>query len=171
MRYIHCTQKLIKEINPHIKSYGEDREIVGFGDWHANVISIMKRNYLVFTNIKTLYTFFVADIYRDDIENFSKLFISRLILSLENRGFGNELILKVVNEYSEIEIVKTKNKSVNASMNDHVQRFYEWVEEGIPRGIKTIEEFNKSIVNIPMGALKYHTSLEKLKELITKEIA
>ncbi len=170
MRYIHCTQRLLKEINPKIKSSGEDREVFGLGDWYSNVFSVERKNTIIFMNAKTLYSFFVTDIYRDDIDNFGKTFIYGMISSLENNGFKRDLIKKFIIEYSEIEIVKTKSKSILGSMNDHIFHYYDCFEKGSKSSLKTIESFNKSIVTIPMGALKYKTPLEKLKELVELEI-
>jgi hypothetical protein len=171
MRYIHCTQRLLKEINPHIDSSGEDRKVIGLGDWYSNIFSFtMKKNVLIFMNAKTLYSFFVTDIYRDDIDNFGKTFIYGLITSLENNGFEKNIIKKIINEYPEIEIVKTKSRSILGSMNDHVDHYYSCFEKGNSSCIETIEEFNRSVVEIPMGALKFKTPLEALRELIKNEI-
>ena len=171
MRYIHCTQRLLKEINPNIESSVEERDVVGFGDWYSNIFSLTrKKNVLIFMNVKTLYSFFVTDIYRDDLDNIGKTFIFGMIASLENNGFERELIETIINEYAEFEIAKTKSKSILGSMNDHVNHYYSCFEKGSSSRIKTIEEFNKSIVTIPMGALKYKTPLEVFRELIKNEI-
>jgi hypothetical protein len=169
MRYIHCTQKLIKEINPKIESKGLEREVKGFGDWYANVFGFEKTANIIFMNVKTLYSFVVPDIYLEDIENFEKTFVFGLNKSLEGINVSKDLKHKIIEEYSEIEIVKTKSKSIISSMNDHIYHFISCFEKGSPSLIKTVDDFNKSILKVPSGAMKYKTPLEKFNELIENE--
>lgn len=169
MRYIHCTQKLIKEINPRIESKGIEREVNGFGDWYANAFMLERKAYIIFMNVKTLYSFVVPEIYRDDIENFGKTFVFGLIKSLEGIGVKEELIYRILEEYAELEIVKTNSRSILASMNDHISHFIGCFEKGSPSIIKTVDEFNISILEVPSGAMKYKSPLKKFNELIENE--
>ena len=169
MRYIHCTQKLIKEINPKIDSKGNEREVKGFGDWYANVFWIERKVYIIFTNVKTLYSFIVPEIYRDDIDNFGKTFVFGLIRSLEGIGVEKEMIYRILEEYSEFEIVKTNSRSIIASMNDHMYHFLGFFEDGRINSFEDVDVFNKNILRLPSGAMKYKTPLEKFSELLENE--
>lgn len=169
MRYIHCIQKLIKEINPNTVSKGVEREVKGLGDWYANVFWIEKKAHIIFTNVKTLYSFIVPEIYRDDIENFGKIFVFGFIQSLEGIGVSRELIFRILEEYSEFEIVKTNSRSIIASMNDHIYHFRGFDEDGRMKSLKDVDVFNKNILRLPSGAMQYMTPLEKFNELIENE--
>jgi hypothetical protein len=169
MRYIHCTQKLLKEINPNTTSKGEDREVIGLGDWYSNVFGFGKQVFIIFTNVKTLYTFIVPDIYRDDIDNFGQTFAHGLIRSLEGIGYKKDLIMQILDEYKEFEIVKTNSRSILASMNDHIYHFEGYIEEGKKISLSEVDSYNRNILNLPSGAMKYATPMEKFKEIITKE--
>jgi len=169
MRYIHCTKKLLKEINPRIDSKGHEREVQGLGDWYANVFWIERKAYIIFTNVKTLYSFIVPEIYRDNIENFGETFIYGLIRSLEGIGVEKDLIVRILSEYSEIEIVKTNSPSILASMNDHIFHFDGFCEDGNMKSAVDIDKFNKYILELPSGAMKYKTPHEKFNELVENE--
>ena len=168
MRYIHCTQRLLKEINSGIKSYGLERKVNGLGDWYANVFPFENQVCLIFMNEKTLYPFIVPEIYRDNIEDFGKTFINGLLKSIEINRLSNKIVDNILKEYSLIEIVKTKNPSKVASMNDHMNFFNSCFESNLIN-FKSIEDFNKNIVKKPLGALNFRTPLEMLVELIKNE--
>jgi hypothetical protein len=143
MRYIHCTQNLLKEINPNTTSKGVERKVIGFGDWFANVFGFGKQTFLIFTNVKTLYTFIISDIYRDDIDNFGKTFVFGLIRSLEGLGYEKDFIIQILDEYKEFEIVKTNSRSILASMNDHIYHFEGYLKEGENITQSDVDRFNR----------------------------
>jgi hypothetical protein len=170
MRYIHCTQRLLKEIDPKFKGPWEERNVIGLGDWYANIFQLDEKVYLAFLNVKTLYAFIVEDIYRQEIDFFKNMFIFNLINSLELNGFDSYVIKHVVSEYSEIKCIKTNSKSYLGYVNDLIENFLVSIEDDWYRKKMTTIEFNRNIVNNPIKAFNYKTPLEKLRELVEKEI-
>ena len=169
MRFIHCTQKLIKEIDPKINSKGEEREVKGLGDWYANIFGVDQQAMIIFTNVKTLYTFIYPNVYRDNIDYFADTFEFGLNRSLQNIGLDKELINQILNEYQEIAIVKTNSRSILATMNDHLFHFDGHIEKAgeVTQGI--VDRFNINILNLPSGAMDYMTPREKFEEILKSD--
>jgi uncharacterized protein DUF6933 len=55
MRIIHCTQKLLKELDvPLVEPENISAPAEGLGNWYANLLRIDRKKCLLFTNEKTL---------------------------------------------------------------------------------------------------------------------
>ena len=170
MRYIHCTKRLLNELNPETDKIIEEREVKGFGDWYSNIFQLGETVYLAFLNVKTLYAFIVSDIYRDEIDYFKNMFIFNFINSVELNGFENALLKEIVSEYSEIEFVKTNSRKYLGYLNDLIGNFIASTDENRYGKPMTVEEFNRNIVKNPIKAFKYKNPLEKFQELVDNEI-
>ncbi|MFC2151239.1 DUF6933 domain-containing protein [Bacteroidota bacterium] len=168
MRYIHCTQKLLKEIKSKPADIDEDRENVGFGDWYSNIFQIDKTVFLAFLNVKTLYAFIVQDIYREDIDDFRNMFIFHLNRSLKFNGFDSEIRKLLISEYSDIEFVKTNSRSTLGYVNDLIDNFTYSISENSYGGPLNVDEFNVNILKNPIKAFDFKNPREKLIELVDK---
>jgi len=63
MRIIHCTRKLLKEIDvPLVEPDKIPSPTEGLGNWYANLLRIDRRKCLLFTNEKSLYTFLIPKV-------------------------------------------------------------------------------------------------------------
>lgn len=167
MKYIHCTQKLLKEINgpvTDLKDIPQDNQ--GIGNWYCNLFRFNRRKCLIFTNEKTLYTFFVYGVKKKDIDSLPQLFRENLVLNLNQSGFDDKIIDIVVAEYKEIVVCKTANKSVLASMNDFVRHFTFRLEDTPELSEREIVITGYLSNETPMGALKYRYPVEVMKDLI-----
>jgi len=170
MRYIHCTQKLLKEIKSKPIDIDENREVGGFGDWYSNIFQIDKTVFLAFLNVKTLYAFVVQDIYREDIDDFKNMFIYHMNRSLKFSGFDSEIRNKLISEYTEIEFVKTNSRSTLGYVNDLIESFIYSISDDRYGGPLNVDEFNVNILNNPIKAFKFKNPREKLIELVDNEI-
>lgn len=164
MQLIRCTQKLIKEIG--IKNCDlvvDDPKFGYLGAWYANLIRIDRRKCVLFTNEGTLYSFLVAGVKKADLIRFDHLFVSNLRANLESEKFGSQVIDKVLKEYSEIGIGKTKSKSILGSMNDLAFHFeFTILHDGGVMACDIIA-INQKMNRIPMSAIGYSYSIEKLR--------
>ncbi len=68
MQILHCTQKLLTELGtPLLADIPADPE--GLGNWYANLIRIDRRKCLLFTNDKTLYSFLIPAVKKENLKN------------------------------------------------------------------------------------------------------
>ena len=168
MRLIHCTQKLLKELDVtpvDLTSYTRDSE--GLGNWYAHLIRIDKRKCILFTNEKTLYSFLIPQVVKSNLINIKNEFIAHLVFNLQKDGFGIDVINMVRQEYGEIGFARTANRSVIGSMNEFAfeYKFLIMRDGGIEN--TKILEVNTKINQIPMKHnSKYLFPKEALKILI-----
>ena len=168
MRIIHCTKKLLKELDvPLVEPDKIPVPTEGIGNWYANLLRIERRKCLLFTNEKTLYTFLIPKILKANLKNMEEEFLINLSYNLQNEGFGLDVINRVMQEYGEIGFAKTSSKSVLGSMNDFTYQYeVHIIGDGGIDNIRILQ-LNQSINRTPMSSLKYKSPIEALKKLLT----
>lgn len=167
MRIIHCTKKLLQELDVNILEPDNiPSNPEGLGNWYANLIRIDRRKCILFTNEKTLYSFLIPKVLKSNLKNIEEEFLINLNLNLQAEGSSLEVISRVMQEYGEIGFAKTANKSVLGSMND-LAYLYEVhiIEDGGFDNIKMLQ-LNQRINRTPMGAMKYQFPIEVLKKVL-----
>ena len=167
MRIIHCTRKLLKELDvPLVEPDKIALPTEGIGNWYANLLRIDRRKCLLFTNEKTLYTFLIPKILKANLKNIEQEFLINLSYNLQNEGFGLEVINRVMQEYREIGFAKTVSKSVLGSMNEFMFQYEVLIQmEGGIDNIRILQ-VNQKINKTIMGALKYKYPIEALRNLL-----
>ena len=166
MQIIRCTKKLLNELDAASERSTTLEHADGFlGPWHANLIRIERRKCILFTNDWTLYSFLVTGVKKKDLGNFPDLFALHLKMNLAKEGFGPEDISKALEEYGEIAIAPTNSRSVLGSMNDLADQADFLVSRagGLEKG--DMLTVNMMLNRIPMGAIKYRYSIDKVYEL------
>ena len=166
MQILHCTKKLMNEFEASPGSSITPEQSSGFlGPWHANLIRIERRKCILLTNDRTLYSFLVPGVKKKDLGNFRELFALHLKMNLEKEGFGPADVIKALEEYGEIAIAPTTNRSVLGSMNDlaYQAEFLVSRAGGLEQG--DMLTVNMMLNRIPMGAIKYHYAIDKVYEL------
>jgi hypothetical protein len=170
MRIIHCTRKLLKELDVHLVELDKiSSPTEGLGNWYANLLRIEKRKCLLFTNEKSLYTFLIPKVLKANLKNIEEEFLINLSYNLQSEGFGIEVITRVMQEYQEINFAKTMSKSLLGSMNEFAFEYdYLIRKEGGIDDIRILH-LNREINRMPMGALKYEYPIEALMKLLTNK--
>jgi len=70
MTLIHCTAKLIKElVNPSLQTPATEPNTESLGNWYANLLMIDRRKCILFTNEKTLYSFMIPKVKKENLTN------------------------------------------------------------------------------------------------------
>ncbi len=167
MRIIHCTRKLLKELDvPLVEPDRIPQPTEVLGNWYANLLRIDRRKCLLFTNEKSLYTFLIPKVLKANLKNIEDEFLINLSYNLQNEGFGLDVINKVMQGYQEIGFAKTASKKVLGSMNELTFQYEVLIEQ--KEGLENIRilELNKHINRTIMGALKYKYPIEALRNLL-----
>ncbi|MFZ3138779.1 MAG: hypothetical protein WA126_15465 [Thermodesulfovibrionales bacterium] len=167
MRIIHCTKKLLKELDvPLIEPDKIPQPTEGLGNWYANLLRIDRRKCLLFTNEESLYTFLIPKVLKANLKSIEQEFLVNLSYNLQNEGFELDVINRVMQEYQEIGFAKTSNRQVLGSMNDLTFQYQVLIEQ--KEGLENIRilELNKHINRTIMGALKYKYPIEGLKRVL-----
>ena len=173
MRIIHCTQKLLKELgNPPVQSI-ENIPVTdadGLSNWYANLIRLDRKKCVLFTNEKTLYSFLIPKVKKENLKNIVDEFLFNLNMNLQAEGFPLEVINRVMQEYTDIGFAKTSNRHVLGSMNEFTFHF-EYLIIQRYEGIENIEILgvNKDINRSLMRGSRHLYPIEMLQELLTGE--
>ena len=124
MPLIRCTQTLLKELGTPKAELVEKAQDPGLvGDWYANLFRVDRRKCILFTNARTLYAFVVLAVRKDMLRALEEFSCTLLEDNLGAEGFAERTIKLVLDAHRELEIGKTKSKSVLGSMNDYAYRF------------------------------------------------
>ena len=164
MPLIRCTQRLLKELGTPKAELVEEAQNPGLlGAWYATLFRVDRRKCILFTNAKTLYAFVVPAVRKDMLRGLEELFCTHLEENLRTEGFPNETIRLVLDTHRELQIGKTKSRSVLGSMNDYAYQFEYYVAwEGGLMYIDAIE-VNKKLNIAPMSAIGYSNGIRELK--------
>jgi hypothetical protein len=168
MRLIHCTAKLLKELgNPPLQTHVTEADVQGLGNWYANLLRIDRRKCILFTNEKTLYSFLIPRVKKENLKNIIDEFLFNLNMNLQAEGFSLEVITKVMTEYTEIGFAKTSSKTVLGAMTQLMFEYEVFVQ--MKEGLENVKilEINKAINRSLMRGSRHLHPIEMLQELLT----
>ena len=160
MTIIKCTTKLLNELG--VKPANAPDQPPSLCDWHANVLRLDRKKYVLFTNDQTLYSFLVPWNKSPRLTDFIQRFRLGLLKSLMSEGLAEVQIKYLLSEHAQITITKTNSRSVLGSMNDLTIQIKSMilVSDGLD---VNFSEVNRQLNRIPMSAIKYQVSIDELK--------
>ena len=168
MLVLRCTAKLLRELESHPASIDGLENAHGINVWFANLLRLDRRKCVLLTNEKTLFSFFVPGLKREQFRKFGEVFAENLAERLTSEGLGPRQALKLLDDCSEVTITKTNSKSTLGSMNDLALQI-EYRIKGYG-GIENIDlkRLNRDINRVPMGALDYRYAIESLEDELSR---
>jgi hypothetical protein len=160
MTIIKCTTKLLNELG--VKPANAPDQPPSLCDWHANVLRLDRKKYVLFTNDQTLYSLFVPWNKSPRSTDIMERFRFGLLKSLMSEGLAEVQIKYLLSEHAQITITKTNSRSVLGSMNDLTIQIKSMilVSDGLD---VNFSEVNRQLNRIPMSAIKYQVSIDELK--------
>ena len=164
MAIIKCTIKLLNELG--VKPANAPDRPPSLYDWHANMLWLDRKKYVLFTNDQTLYSFLVPWNKSPRLTDFMERFRFGLFKSLMSEGLAEVQIEYLLSEYMQVTITKTNSRSVLGSMNDLAFQIKSMI---LMRGGVTdvnLSEVNWQLNRIPMSAIEYKISIDELKRML-----
>jgi hypothetical protein len=160
MAIIKCTIKLLNELG--VKPANVPDQPPSLYDWHANMLWLERKKYVLFTNDQTLYSLLVPWNKSPRLTDFMERFRFGLFKSLMSEGLAEVQIEYLLSEYTQVTITKTNSRSVLGSMNDLTIQIKSMilVSDGLD---VNFSEVNRQLNRIPMSAIKYKISIDELK--------
>jgi hypothetical protein len=160
MTIIKCTTKLLNELG--VKPANAPDQPPSLCDWHANVLRLDRKKYVLFTNDQTLYSLFVPWNKSPRSTDIMERFRFGLLKSLMSEGLAEVQIKYLLSEHAQITITKTNSRSVLGSTNDLTIQIKSMilVSDGLD---VNFSEVNRQLNRIPMSAIKYQVSIDELK--------
>jgi len=164
MAIIRCTAKLLSDLG--VKPTNVPGRPTSLCDWHANLMWLNRKKYVLFTNDQTLYSLLVHWTKTPRSADFLERFRLGLFRSLVSEGLAEARLEYFLNEHIQATITKTNNRSVLGSMNDLTFQIKSMIS--VSGGITDagLSEINRQLNHIPMGAIKYKVSIDELKRVL-----
>jgi hypothetical protein len=169
MRIIHCTQKLLKELKvTDPVAVPDNLPAKGLGNWYANLLRFNRRKCILFTNEKSIYSFLIPNVKKENLMHLHEEFMKHLTRNLQFEEFPLEVINSLNEEYLEIAYAKTNSRRVLGFMNDFAFH-YEFIIEraGGLQNMNLMEE-NAQINRTPCNASKrdHFRPIDVIREMI-----
>jgi hypothetical protein len=156
------TQKLLKELRLRKEKLGDPGE--GFmGSWFANVFRLERRNSVLITNDRTLYSVLLWGLRRPDFDDLGSQFVAGLAVNLRRDGFDTGLIASVSMACHPIQWAATNNRSVLGSMNDLISCSKYLVGLRRQATEREIANLNCDLNRTPMSALKHIVAMDEMR--------
>ena len=124
-----CTKKLLVEVGasraPALARHEDD--------WHANLIRIGSRKFVIFCSTNTLYTCLTPPCTRAQLRSLHAVFMDALAATLLADGFSRTSIDHCLESHRDMAIGKTNDRSVLGTMTENVLTFRYFMDrEGGP---------------------------------------
>jgi len=161
MVIIKCTTKLLNELG--VKPANAPDQPLSLCDWHANMLWLDRKKYVLFTNDQTLYSLFVPWNKSPRSTDIMERFRFGLLKSLMSEGLAEVQIKYLLSEHAQITITKTNSRSVLGSMNDLAFQIKPMILVSDGLTDVNLSEVNLQLNRIPMSAIKYQISIDELK--------
>ena len=162
MAFIRCTAKLLKELG--IKPTNAPDQPPSLCDWHANLLWLNRKKYVLFTNDQTLYSLLLYWTRMPRSADFLERFKFGLFKSLMSEGLIEAQIEYLLSKHSQITVTKTNSRSVLGSMNDLNFQIKSMIRVSGGLTDADLSEINRHLNRIPMGAIKYKVGIDELKQ-------
>lgn len=128
MLILRCTQKLLQGID-----ITEDQLVANdliseskLGNWHANVIRVLRQKGILFVNDATLFSFVIFDVPKAVLKKkLPLIFNATLCKVLRQEGFSADWIEQIKLNNSPLKFGRSNNKKVLGTIND-LTRHYEF---------------------------------------------
>lgn len=167
MAIIRCTAKLLKELADKLTNVPDQPP--SLCDWHANLLRLDRKKYVLFTNDQTLYSLLVRQTKTPRSADFLEVFRLGLFKSLMNEGLAEAQVEYVLREHAQATITKTNSRSVLGSMNDLAFQAKSIIHMSGGLAEADLSEITRQLNRIPMSAIKYRFSIDELKRRLADE--
>jgi len=158
-----CTKKVIDKISKY-KKVENAKEDLGFHNWYVDLINLERKNYFLFTNSETLFSFFVYAGTKKELENLEHIFEEKLKEQIVREvGTSIKYLDELFPKTGAYRFVKTNSRSVLGSMNDFKFQIktHIWHKGELSQ---THDYINHLINRVPMRGINMEQPKAKMKQ-------
>ena len=159
MAIIRCTTKLLNELG--VKPTNTPAQPPDLFDWHANLLRLDRKKYVLYTNSQTLYSILMR--WAGKAKKFQEQFRLELFKNLMSEGFNEKHVEYIMSGHAQVTITQTNSRSVLGSMNDLASQIGSMISLRGRLADPDLLKINRELNRIPMGAIKYQYSIAELK--------
>ena len=171
MLQIRCTKKVLDAIGIKQKGLGSIKEADSLlGNWYANLFSADRRKIIIFMNEKTLFSFVLVGIKKDNIKKIVEMFYRGLEQVLTLEGIDAAKIEKALAEYEDVGFTKTESRSLLGNMKQLVDYYTHFIYYDYGLKHCDITDIMHRINRMPQKNIEWKYSIEALSELLDVEL-
>ena len=157
-----CTKKVLDRIGKY-HPIDETRQETGFYNWYVDQINLERKNYFLFTNSETLFSFFIYAGTKLELADIEDLFKQKLAEQIIREiSSAPELIEKALGPQSGCTFHKTNSRSLLGSMNE--LKYLIWAHLEREELEYKYDFINHALNKCPMSALKYEYPQDVMRE-------
>ncbi|MEQ1903303.1 MAG: plasmid pRiA4b ORF-3 family protein [Pirellulaceae bacterium] len=131
-------------------------------DWSATLFTANRRQYLLVTNTRSLYSYLLEGKGLTSGRKFADALIESLCDALEREGVVDNAASAIESVEREVRFAKAHDRSVTGSMNDMIfHAKADLVEDG-----QTLQETHSRLNRIPFSPLKFRRPIEVFRSLL-----
>jgi hypothetical protein len=164
MAIIRCTTRLLNDLV--VKPTNAPDQPPSLFDWHANLLWLNRRKYVLFTNDQTLYSLLMHWRKTPRSADFLERFRFGLLNSLMSERLAEAQVEYVLSGHSQVTIAKTNNRSVLGSMNDLAFQIKSMICMNGGLANADLSEISRQLNRTPMSAIEYKVGIDELKRMI-----
>ncbi|MBI3753872.1 MAG: hypothetical protein HY266_07535 [Deltaproteobacteria bacterium] len=167
MLQVRCTKKVLDALGLKQADLSGIKEPDStLGNWYAHLFTVDRRKTLIFMNERSLLSFIVYGMRKDNIANFKEYFYRSLRQLLLIENIGNEKIEEILAQYETVEFTRTDSRTVLGNLNDLVDTYqYLILYNG---GLKECDltSIIRQMNRTPQRNLGWNYSVETMAELL-----
>lgn len=164
---LKCTKKLLDILK--IKNQNDDVKIANTNEdienWHCNILDYGKVYGLLITNDKTLFSFYLFGLEKNDFKDFNEIIKQNIFKIMVGLGFEQKKFEVILDSMENIKFSKTNNRAVLASMNQMLPYIHLNLERE-----KSLLEINNGLNNMIIEKLGFKKPREKFELLLGESI-
>ncbi|MDE1465398.1 DUF6933 domain-containing protein [Spartinivicinus poritis] len=167
MLQLKLTQKVQKELGLKPKDLNDIEDTnTKLGDWFVNIFYIDRRKSLIFMNEKTLFSFMLYGVKKDNIKKIELIFRNGLEQALAYESIEKDKINKILSDYSQTKLTKTDSKKMLGNMNDITSLYKHIIYSDGGLENCNLTEIMMQINRTPQRNIDWSYSIDRVKELV-----
>ena len=167
MTQLRCTQSVQKMLGLGTGALAEvDESAPLLGDWYVNLTTIDRRKCFIFMNEKTLLSFIVFGVKKNNTKHFIDIFQLGLVQTLALIDVPKELTIRIIEGIEPIECTKTASRVLLGNLNDIVQRYHWYIMYDGGFGFCNLNDIIHKVNTAPERNLGWDNAIEAFEKAV-----
>ncbi len=162
-----CTQKLRQEWHIKPRDLAQPKENLSpLGNWYAHLFTLDRRKTIIFVNEKTLASFIIFGVKKDDPDKLAQAFLLGVAQVLLLLGITKDKIAQILTDYQQVEFSKTSDRRLLGVLNDLVRHYKAHVKQRGGLKYSDLDEIIFEANALPQRTIHYLSTIDYLHQII-----
>lgn len=166
MPVIHCTSKLLAEIDDAPLADSTVVALSPIGDWYCHIFTVERRKGILFINERSLFICLDIGVTKPDYRRIVPFFLDLLKRTLRQEGFGEKEVAWILDLHNDVTVDRTQVCSTIASLNNRIHDAKCIIQYKGGLDNCDIAALVHLLNDTPMKPIAYSKGLEQMKRLV-----